>query len=381
MFKLFLLFVAVSAANICEGHYYYNVETDLCDSISENCAENGNATFYGCVKCTENFYAFRGNCYEKVGGNDAVYVDEFGATKCPKNYLLVETKVGGYYRHDCVSLNIPANEMPDDSEKKYYHDHAATTLESCTQWGTTGCTECNIGFYLREGLCIKDNNCNITDATKATKNKCTTCNKEDEDGIQLYNRDGFCEQCDENCVECDATTGYCIKCFNRYFQMGGKKCYPCDPNCDMNSCAQKYENGKPTCTKCVEGYYLVKGQTCMEQPENCTAVADDKGCTACKEGTYLIPHDYLGVGKFHYNLTGSHIGQCVPKQESCVELYKNDEWKTSRIGGCKQCKQGFVIDAVKYKGEDNQDYTINVCSGATQMVILAMIAFLVFVLF
>ena len=299
---------------------------------------------------------------------------------------MVETKMNDKSAmYTCTRLT--AEKIDKDSKTVVYTEyqlHGNDTLLNCLEWKDRGCTKCKSKndegrfFYLNASMCYENEHCTEVNS----EGTCTNCTQPaTQNDVSYYLLNGVCTQCDGNCTTCDLNTGYCKKCFPGYYPLNdkSKKCYQCDPNCDISYCIQlNDESNLPqgSCTKCRsdasrnETYYLVNNKYCIRMPYGCTEAQTNKGCTKCRDGYFLVRHDYKGKGNFHYKIDGINLGMCVPHQKACPEVNRT-------ANGCKGCVAGYVVDTIKWTGDDNNAYEIGICSNAVSVMILALIALLV----
>lgn len=370
----------------CGNGRYYNIVEQTCKEV-HSCEENMIDEFYGCLKCesdaTTPKYAYAGECVTCMCGSHEYNVDHcvdgIGCEECPEETIMdSKTHYNGMIENKCLSL---ADLIPDENadpvlltDREIY---AKNTLDYCSKWGPFGCESCRGNNYVNNSLCYPHTHCAVYEDVMengVAVGKCSACKTplNSDESIYYYFLNGVCTACDPNCVDCDMQTGKCNKCFNKFYPLEGKKCYACDTNCDIESCSQDLTQteGK-RCTKCNDGYYLVNGEYCMECPAECAQCETDKGCVSCKDYTthFLIPFDFMD-SKFHYNYSNHHIGLCVAHQEDVCK----GENKTAN--GCKSCEAPYVLDNVTYRNSKGELEWRGFCSGVSETMILALIAFL-----
>lgn len=397
---VFALFICVTVAqttpqqpanngNICSNGTYFDIndETGKCNNF-DNCLENVTDGFTGCVKCNPGYYRFGGSCrpcncgYTPQSAN--ICIDEVGCVKCNVNHIMAETTHrDGTILYSCVALpeRVTVNSVTEIDL------HGPDTRTQCTKWGDRGCVECNSTYYVNGSMCYNDTKCNeweLTNKTTVGSNvyyigKCKKCYTPATEGTDdsYYLLDGRCVKCDPNCISCEQSTGYCKKCHNGYYPDGpnSRKCYPCDPHCGTMNCTQLNDTSglaPGSCKQCDDGYYLISNKYCFQKPTNCAQVADNKGCTACDEKLnthFLVPYDFRGKGHAGFAINKVRIGMCVPHQDACP-------LENRTATGCTGCSKGYVLDKVTWTGEDGKQHSIGICSGASSLFILALIAFL-----
>ena len=127
----------------------------------------------------------------------------------------------------------------------------STTVDNCTMYQSkTQCSECDYGFFLDKGECVKIpiEGCAVTD--NVVNNICLGC----FDGIPS-SKDG----CNEN------------------------------DKCKVENCDICGINDTETCIRCESGFSLDKENNCIEEPyRNCQKVEDfnSSACALCLNGFY-----------------------------------------------------------------------------------------------
>ncbi|WAR16838.1 PTPRS-like protein [Mya arenaria] len=155
----------------------------------------------------------------------------------------------------------------------------------------TGCTECNTGYYLKDGACIK---CQNTGCTCTISSQCNGC-------VQgHYLNPELCSECPNYCTSCISST-QCTSCLDGRF---GNKCqYLCKENCVHGICLSakascqcnikcienKCDSSTGRCLQgCINGYW---NQTCDRkcEPECLSCNQADGSCSKCKSSTRYGP--------------------------------------------------------------------------------------------
>lgn len=397
-----VLFIAVCRAadtteavnkQIC-GNQYYNIEKGACDDLPGSCAINQTDPFYGCYECAESNgikqYSFKGTCIECNCLNNAEHCfDEFGCTLCPNKHILEAEKISdGSYHYICTEISSYETDVDKQTEKDLL---MISTEQNCKSWDGKGCSKCDGKTVWNDGLCVPNEGCHgVEPDDEDSKNvyKCANCTSTETGGTKNYymNKKGICVECDTHCLKCDPENGNCETCEDGYITDQShtvhKRCYKCDPNCASGSCvydANKKHHMK--CSKCRPGYFNVNNERCIRCPAGCAKegnCADNRGCINCDEPKvdFLIPDMYLSEdGKtsgFHFNLSGIHIGWCVPHQAECPLVNRT-------INGCLGCDKGYVLDTVTYKF-NGSEFKTGFCSGASSLLVVFLIALLLLAL-
>lgn len=403
MIKFFLLICVVFAQNTttgCAAGEYFNINSGEGGECVErkNCKTYSNDTLSGCLTCDTQYFLFREQCILCTCGikatgeennktyskNASICVDQIGCVECKENQVMIENKfLDGSVYYSCIDL--PSASADPEKTTSPYELQGKVTRENCIKWGKRGCVECKGTFYVNNSMCYNNTYCSSFNSTTggaynpSTSNNCLNCTRGSTANDQSYYLlDGVCTPCDERCSDCELTTGHCKNCTGRFYPLDAKsrKCYPCDPHCDIGSCVGLNDPSKlppGSCKKCDSGYYLLNNKYCMLVPTQCTAYDTNKGCTGCNttENKYfLVRHDFRGKDSKLFNISGTRIGMCVPHQKSCPEVNRTST-------GCKGCSKGYVLDTIKWTGDDGKEYSIGICSGATSVFILMLIALLV----
>ena len=144
---------------------------------------------------------------------------------------------------------------------------------------TLNCSSCEIGYELKDNICIKskcnvglDNKCKKCKIFPNNDNECLSCNE----GYYLPLNSlikNECQQCNiRGCKICDPNTGNCLECKKFYkpiFEQNSELIVSCEIICELgeqNKCTTcNEEKGKENqCSSCNKGYRLTKNGTCKK---------------------------------------------------------------------------------------------------------------------
>lgn len=327
--------------------WYSNGE---CKSFDESCDTDMEYRheFYGCLKCTGNFFARNGICVQDTEGICEKLKDQVGCVKLKETTESGEQTAGNFY----IKEGVP------------------TRIENCkTSDPLKGCIECKQGgqnYWPLGGECVEVKNCANFDETEG----CSKCLDD------YYLENGFCVEKDKGVVDVNGEDGTALTCDNgneefntgsgessyTYYADGTKKCKRCDAQCQI--CKEAVGEDTNHCKKCFDGYYLIPElDKCIKMHEGCAERYDPyaeesknkKGCKKCKPGYFRTV----------FNASGVLVDSCSPQQDTCVESDINK--------GCTKCAEGYTTQE---SNVDNQG-KVNICNGAVEVLGFALVALLV----
>lgn len=268
---------------------YINSET----CFEYSCEECESSEYGKCIKCRENFQLIDGTCP----------CDDTSCALCLEplsKYSCLLCKRGYHRENNACICNIDYCQICgedkclkcldsyryDDSLKKCLkrRDNAFTCYDNnckfCYTREEKSCYECNIGYYLKEGVCKiansansngicssgyyeKDSycylkcqglNCNkITgDNNSCDNNKCIQCFRNDLSYVEKCQNKELCRI--DGCKIC-LTENECAECVRGYYYYSGK-CYKCSDGCSL--CTNANE-----CDYCISGYNLDNEKKCV----------------------------------------------------------------------------------------------------------------------
>ncbi|ELP93825.1 protein serine/threonine kinase, putative [Entamoeba invadens IP1] len=159
----------------CIMGYYPDVTSKLCTSCSENCSSCLNSTT--CLICKDNYYLSSYSCilgkdgslclkYTNTGKcimcSEGYFLSDGGCKQCPKNCSHCDTTT------TCSECN--KNSFKNSSGECLTRDD----IEGCDGNVTLnkGCSHCEDGFYLSNGICYM---CNDTCLTCCSRIQCRSC--------------------------------------------------------------------------------------------------------------------------------------------------------------------------------------------------------------
>lgn len=318
-----------------EGYYILDAISYQCDP---NCAKGSNDCLKqqddngagpGCVHCADGYYFAGNNKCEKC----------YPSCASCKDGKTCETCKAGYYKNNDDGLCYPCDPHCKPSNEGA---NVLTDFDGCDAEGK--CTECEEGYYLYEGKCYMSTDELCVEGKINPKGHCTECKekyllqngrcvapplycKETKSATDMlcktcldgyYLVEGFCEPCDENCLECDGETGECKYCKGDMYPFTDKKkcepadgrvftytkegtlevsrcpshqyldpviedelkpCGPCSIYCDSDSC-----DSSIGCTKCNPGFYVSLDGRCSSCSYYCAYCDQTVGCLLCLEG-------------------------------------------------------------------------------------------------
>lgn len=275
-------------------------ECASCDVSCATCIEPDNPN--ACSSCTDSRATLtNGMC---MCPDPLMTYNEAGQCECPEGQVEIE--------NTCVFMSCGPGTVLVDNEC------VPCSIEHCVNCETpTTCTECEPGYYLLNGRCIR---CPTHCLTCTSGTVCTSC----QTGYTLSN--GKCvKACPACCTSCTYNAignPVCTSCLNSFVYVNGA-CASCSegiPHCaNCRNCA---------CTRCESGYYLHNATSCL----SCSAAIPH--CEICNGPTVCLrceaPYTYE-----------SSIRQCVlqsvnpepqPEPGQCPEgTYKN------KLGACVSC--------------------------------------------
>ena len=283
----------------CETGYTQSQDKSHCVLPITGCTVYNNDG--ECIECSSSYpILYEGKCYT----NDTYCTD----AKSYKQTACVQPQVKDY----C--------ELPNGELNESYWLCVDGQLNCKKSDQDTGlCIECNIGWYVEEGICYQQNVTNCNNDYYPNVNKCRTCK-------DLFYLDEY-GQCPpitvNNCGHSITNENKCEQCNPSYYpDADGTLCKKIS-NC-VNS--EGYEN---TCTECSADYYLKEG-TCLTELQYCTAIdhAQTEACAAWQDTEACqLPGGYVST-TYH---------KCVNKT-----ILHCDQ--TNPDGSCAKCDPLYYVD-------------------------------------
>jgi len=360
-------------SKICSEGEYPHLDTDTNSFICRNCTipncQRCKTSREECQNCTEGYFLHKGECLQE----------------CPPNYLKS--------RNACVDA-CDSSFYPDQVNREC----APCPLECKGCFSLTQCVDCEIGYSLIDGKCIKIScikndkilvgpECAIIpfcDIAVANENniECSQClegyfryqgNCYDTCPINTFpNKDGVCETC-WNPFELENHTSVCNICpkgsYSKNRQNKRPFCQACPLNCDI--C---YEDGAnpifPRCPECTGGLlsqegicvkeciapFVSKSKKCNIGNRRCQnwdllclrgckpddlyySIIPTKGfCKSCSiKISYLLRHNFSIVDKNRNPIAQIKYKQlfnCQNCKKGCLECDDNK---------CISCKPGYFL--------------------------------------
>ncbi|KAL4482623.1 hypothetical protein ABPG73_021283 [Tetrahymena malaccensis] len=307
----------------CQGETYF--EDNQCKSECNNGWKNqSNNTCDACnSKCSKCNGPDENNCKECPNGTFLNILDNTCGNQCPTNYYTNSSN------NKCTKCD--------------------STCKNCSDSGSDKCTECEGTLFLKDGKYCSSN-----------------CN-DNEFGDQATNK---CESCDSKCKTCQDSADKCTSC-NSGTYLNVDQCETSCPdstfkNDHTNTCDDCNEqcltcSGPSTsnCLSCKEGTYLDKSQntcvskcptkqfgdsstnTCQNCIENCDQCSDNKVCSKCSAGFFLLNNNSCVSQcptKFFNDSSNQQCTSCSQNCQTCFDSTSN---------GCLTCVPGT------FKNSDN----------------------------
>lgn len=201
------------------------------------------------------------------------------------SYNCIECK-DGYFKYNQYYDNTGYCYACNSS---YGSSHCSQCTSDCTESSrcTFQCTQCEDGYYLKDGKCSScDSSCKTCDGP--TNQNCIEC----KDGLFL-NDNGMCTGCDDTCVSCEGKSTFCTSCKSHFYLTSNGECKECSDSCVECKDAN-------TCTKCPEFQFMHEGK-CL------------KSCLQIGEG--------WGANDMHHHMFYSYLN-CKFKSKDSTNLIK-----------------------------------------------------------
>ena len=387
--------------NKCIDKYFLKKYDDgnLCEKCSDGC-KNCNSEI-NCTQCLDGYKLITEITNKTQKINDSTFIDiDSDIIWSDDDYSLSNLRIlnnnsttiinscikycitGNY--DNCKSCDFNETDKCKDCNPGYYLPYDALTKSRCYSCGPYClyclgsmndpiCTQCDTGFYLSDGNCLRActlgsyDYCKTCDSTNP-KN-CGSCN----DGyyLPIGNYKRYCNYCgspkikkchqeknytiiiDEctsdyvllrnNCVEkCDSQSYFsrctvcneepdkldqCKECKEGYYlptDYDNTYCYYCPYPC--SSCYGNSYN--PTCTSCYDGYILSGGK-CLK---NCT-IGDNNLCKSCNTEPGKIDK-CLECNERYYLPRNTNQQSCMSCPNNCKKCEGNN---------CLECDTGYHL--------------------------------------
>lgn len=255
---------------------------------------------FACTNCTDPSATLtNGQC---ICPDPIMFINETGFCQCPEG----QVDVGGI----CQFSLCPPGTFPNNGGCE------ECTLPNCANCSSlTVCTDCDPGFFLLGGRCIRcPTNCLTCDSATV----CTLC----APGFNLVNG-----KCVKACPACCLTCTYdaqgnpvCTSCLNSFVFTNGK-CSACSvgiPYCaNCRNCV---------CTRCQTGFFLqspTQCTACNVALPGCLICNGPDVCLQCESGYVLDPATRTcffqnpGPGDCPEGTFMNKMGQCSPCFYNC----------------------------------------------------------------
>uniref|UniRef100_A0A8B9LCK8 Proprotein convertase subtilisin/kexin type 5 n=1 Tax=Astyanax mexicanus TaxID=7994 RepID=A0A8B9LCK8_ASTMX len=333
------------------GKYERDGQCHRCHHTCHECSDEGPDK---CKSCNKDKFGVERYLFEKQC-RDRCPEKHFPSSgnvcePCPPNCLVCSSGsrclhcAASHYHKDgtCIKLECGVEEDDDDDE-----------CVPCEE----GCQKCLSG-----GLGIRCHR--ICPEKTFADNSLMTCMQCDD----------HCINCDElQCYFCEngyfLSDGLCVKeCKGGFYGDLKKECEPCHPDCrtcggplytDCDSC----ENGMRLVDgKCIDfskaitcpAFHFVKLGECEQCHSTCMLCSGraENQCNDCREGMFLVAEKQMCVSTcpagFYGNSTSGHCEDCLPGCELCREAHLCLKCRTGKAqlflqnGSCvTQCQRGY----------------------------------------
>ena len=318
----------------CKNNYYLNLidgikYCEMCPVGCETCLNN-----MTCTKCEKGYKLVNGMCefYCNIGEstycNDCDYTQKYKCKECYSGYFL------------------PAGES-------YNCFYCGSNCASCEgQAYNPTCTQCNYGYKLVDGKCIKQ--CNLG----YNWDYCKTCDVENPNNcgscfegyyLSLYYK-SYCSYCGSYKIkQCHQNSNGNViidECYSNYVILNNKCVEKCDTNKYWSYCLACNEEADKIdqCKQCKNGYYIPNDveqksycYSCPNSCKSCEGSYNNPTCTECREG---------------YKLSG---GKCLKDCKIGSGFYcKSCNTEEGKIDQCLECNEGYYLQT-----NDNYDYYYN----------------------
>lgn len=290
----------------CEyGYYrYYSEVCAQCDFPCSHCNYGGTDS---CRDCVEGYYfvdyIYKQECHpcatkegnekcatckldgECINCEDSFYLtDDFACVGCYDTCKTCE----GVGKNKCLTCNNGFYMSKSSGSKTGECKECDESCKTCDKEGDTGCTSCRKTAYFDKSSgkcysCTTISNCQECSGSST----CTVCKR------GYYLKNGKCEGCPEStaldkCAQCSSTS-VCETCNNGYYVGSEGNCKQCAPGC------KKCKN-KAVCIECLYGELDEEGECQETKPDGSPITEDD----------YLVDENgnYIGVSYSGYIFNG-----------------------------------------------------------------------------
>lgn len=369
----------------CDDGQFVN-DKSQCKNCETHCDQcNDSLT---CTKCDTGFYLYNNDCVSPCP--NGTYENGSVCSPCDQDLNCKTCEV----ENQCITcpagtwLNSEKKCVKDCAANEYKTDSSCIPCsENCETCNSTGCVQCQDGYYFKDGICVSDCGDGYTSISSichpCTVNSCGKCDpdpsicvvckkpKVNLNGICVlvcpassFASNDICIPCTNHCVKCD-NTDTCIECDAGYALDSNKKCViECGDNqykndngecvncintacstCDRNpnNCdkcpADKYKDGVNCVDNCPDGKIKNPAtMTCDDCLKPCaTCSRSNDYCDTCTESTMTLKD-----GQCSYNCKDGQIRNSNGACEDC-DLADCDTCKPNRVE-CLICKDPKVTD-------------------------------------
>ncbi|KAL4461137.1 hypothetical protein ABPG73_001250 [Tetrahymena malaccensis] len=331
-----------------QGFFIDKTDNNLCKKCHFSCKQCDGEADDMCLECYEP-QIFEQNSKKCVNCNkeNSVFTQNGadGVKRCFPCHTSCQKCTGqdGTNCTECTKglsfLDGKCQECKDDAKYTKYIDDKNNCIncpENCQNCDKTGCNQCKIGFYFKEGIsqcqqCDTDNKYFVDNDNKLCRQcdtNCQTCNGLGPNKCTSCADSKFYLQVDNSCGLCDTTKNY-------YKDESQKKCLKCHQDCKTCS------DGKDTsCIECLDPQtYKDKLNRCQKCHEDCDSCEgpNQNECKKCKLANKFISISDKTCQPCQSNQTNDGV-RCKPCPQNCQKCSYNETKQT-----CETCLPGFPL--------------------------------------
>ncbi|EDR27922.1 protein serine/threonine kinase, putative [Entamoeba dispar SAW760] len=312
---------------VCEDGYVYDSYTKQCIVKPGDLCEVYKSS--SCIKCRDGYAVdYINNKCIKCGNNCKTCSYTNGHFKCfscdsSLNLYLLNSHCVSPQNEKCNSVGFDSCRSCIDNTKVVNGECKECPLH-CLRCSRDECLQCDTSSILRDGKCIENMDCLIT-------NEYGSCSKCISTKV-LNSETSSCEPCPDNCKECLSSTS-CKECMKGYVLYNQTDCIKLtniklELKRSMNSliphCKKETTVG---CQRCDNKYYLTNTLMCEHCIENCEHCIDSTTCQKCSAGYILNNSVCVKQGKKGCKIITQNGENCAICEDGY--FYKD--------GICKKC--------------------------------------------
>ncbi|ELP93554.1 protein serine/threonine kinase, putative [Entamoeba invadens IP1] len=324
-----------------------------------------------CTKCQEGYYNESDNCQKCSSSLEhcSTCSDKTKCLSCTSGYSLINNQCQKCSQPNCKTCSTTSNTCDECTDSTYYltkegkcakcdtNGNGTDCLECLTSSDVFKCIKCNLGSYVKDGVCVNLNK----NEYKSSETSARLCSR------QIAN----CHSCNYTsttshfdvtklqCKSCVTGTGYrhgsstktCEFCPNEVDD--DSNCIACGTGC--SSCFLSPEN-TPLCVKCSKGFAL-RNNTCvaLQNMDFCLDQKPDVGCESCTnyltKGTNCSSLQRTNKCSFYNEKNECQPYHQVPEilppkpiTRSAKAEKNNCKTNEFKKGKCYACAKGFSLD-------------------------------------